>query len=425
MKNLIKKLIKNKTFVVFFLFFAITFPTAIYQKSEFEKQAIMTSIGIDKKDDKYEFCALMVVEESPNKISSNVKLVSGKGENISEAVYKLSVSLGKEIGLAHCDSIVIGKGLDDDNLVEVLDYFVRSTNLAKNTNLVYCPGEAKELLQTNTENKDENGITFSKLVSTGSDYLALSEMNIEEFYARYFTKSPVAWVTIVKVEEQDNGSSLNSSQGGESSGGDSEQGGSEGGGGSGGTQSGNSQPEKIIKCKGDFALYNKGKKVAEFSGDEANVFNILNPYTKHGFMLLENVEDNGELKRNLGVSIVQKKIDVNYKFDGDVAVLNINLKLLVSLQEMQSARESIKDLDATKTHISDTIKTAINNKLQENLAKIVAKAYSANSDLFAINDRLFKFKNKEYLKKVSAIEQQNNFIENSVVNLNVKVEAKL
>ena len=154
MKNLLKKMWVNKTLTLFLIFFIITFPTAIYQKSEFEKRAILTSIGIDKIDGKYEFSGLVVVEEAPMKISSNVKLVSSEGENISEAVYKLSITLGKEIGLAHCDSIVVGEGLDDENLADILDYFIRTSNLTKNTNLISCPGSAKELLQVNTENKD-------------------------------------------------------------------------------------------------------------------------------------------------------------------------------------------------------------------------------------------------------------------------------
>jgi len=423
MKNLFKKMWVNKTLTLFLIFFIITFPTAIYQKSEFEKRAILTSIGIDKTDGKYEFSGLVVIEEDPMKISSNVKLVSSEGENISEAVYKLSITLGKEIGLAHCDSIVVGEGLNDENLADILDYFIRTSNLTKNTNLISCPGSAKELLQVNTENKDENGITFAKLVSTGSDYLAIVEMNIEDFYARYFTKSPVAWMTRVMVEEEQPDSGSQSSQGSGGQSGDSSQGGSSQQSSSGGDQS--QTPKKKIKCDGSFAMYKKGKKAFTLEGDEANVINLLNPYTQKGFLTIDNVYDEGEFKESMGLHVVKKDTGLKYYFDKGVATLDINFKMYVELVELHTAAPSLKTIDVTRTHIGDNVKKAITDKMTENLNKVIEKTKEKKVDILAINDRLYKFQNKNYIKFVSPEERENNYIENVKVNLRVDVQPKL
>lgn len=424
MKNILKKVFKNKTLALFLAFFILTFPTAIYQKSEFEKRAILTSIGIDKKGEEYEFSGLMVVEENPSKISSNVKLISSKGENIAEAVYKMSITLGKEIGLAHCDSIVVGEGLRDENLVEVLDYFIRSSNLTKNTNLIHCPGQAKELLQVNTANKDENGITFSKLVSTGSDYLAIIDMNIEDFYARYFTKSPTAWMTVVQVEEESDDQSGSQSQGGGSDSSGSSSSGAESGGAGGSGES--SKQQKKIKSEGSFAVYNKGKLAFVLDGDEANIMNILNPYTQKGFLTVNNVFDEGIEKKSIGIKIIKKKTKLNYYFDeSGTACLDINFKAYVELVELKTASESLKTIDVTTTHIGENVKSAINEKFQTNLEKVLLKARENKTDMFVLNDRLYKFKTKEYTKYVPKAEQQNSFIENAKVNLKVEIEAKL
>ncbi len=423
MKELLKKVLKNKTLAIFLIFFAIAFPTAIYQKAEFEKRAILTSIGIDKTGDAYEFSGLMVVEENPMKISSNVKLVSSTGVNIAEAVYKLSLSLGKEIGLAHCDSVVVGEGLKDENIIEVLDYFIRSNNLIKNTNLIATPGTAKELLQVNTENSDENGITFAKLVSTGSESLAVVEMNIEEFYSRYFSKSKMAWVTIVGLEEgsdeSSSGSQGGSSQGGSNGSGSSEQG---GGGESGGSEQ--SQGSKKIKCDGSFVLYKKGKQALTLQGDEANVLNILNPYTQKGHITIEEKVDDKNTK-NLGISIVKKHTDAKYKFENGVPVVNIISKLYVKLLELETSNTTLKSIDATRTHISDEVKNAIIKKMQTDLSSAYSKAKENQVDMFSACDRLYKFKTSDYKKYVSEYEDENCFLENLQVNLNVKIEAKL
>lgn len=423
MKELLKKVLKNKTLAIFLIFFVIAFPTAIYQKAEFEKRAILTSIGIDKTGDAYEFSGLMVVEENPMKISSNVKLVSSTGVNIAEAVYKLSLSLGKEIGLAHCDSVVVGEGLKDENIIEVLDYFIRSNNLIKNTNLIATPGTAKELLQVNTENSDENGITFAKLVSTGSESLAVVEMNIEEFYSRYFSKSKMAWVTIVGLEEgsdeSSSGSQGGSSQGGSNGSGSSEQG---GGGESGGSEQ--SQSSKKIKCDGSFVLYKKGKQALTLQGDEANVLNILNPYTQKGHITIEEKVDNKNTK-NLGISIVKKHTDAKYKFENGVPVVDITSKLYVKLLELETSNTTLKSIDATRTHISDEVKNAIVKKMQTDLSSAYSKAKENQVDMFSACDRLYKFKTSDYKKYVSEYEDENCFLENLQVNLNVKIEAKL
>lgn len=437
MKNILKKVFKNKTLALFLAFFILTFPTAIYQKSEFEKRAILTSIGIDKNGENYEFSGLMVVEENPSQISSNVKLISSEGKNIAEAVYKMSITLGKEIGLAHCDSIVVGEGLKDENLVEVLDYFVRSSNLTKNTNLIHCPGQAKELLEVNTANKDENGITFSKLVSTGSDYLAVVDMNIEDFYARYFTKSPTAWMTIVQIDEEGGEQSGSSESGGGEQSGSSGSGGGESGSGNSGTGSessgasgsGGSQSSgqnKKIKSEGNFAVYNKGRLAFILEGDEANIMNILNPYTEKGFLTVDNVFDEGIEKKSMGIRVIKKKTKLKYYFDDDgTACVDINFKAYVELVELKTPSASLKTIDVTTTHIGENVKKAINEKFQSNIEKVLEKVRETKTDLFALNDRLYKFKTKDYKKYISKDEQQNNFIENAKVNLKVDIEAKL
>lgn len=415
MKNLFKRMWVNKTLAIFVLFFALTFPKAIYEKSEFEKRAIFTSVGIDKVEEGYEFSGLVVVEEDPTKISSNVEVVSSKGGNIAEAIYTLSITLGKEIGLAHCDSIVVGNGLEEENLAEVLDYFIRTSNLTKNTNLISCSGSAKELLEANTNNKDENGITFSKLISTGSDYLAVVEMNIEEFYSRYFNRSSVAWVTIIDMEEESGGESA-------SSGGSSQ--GEQAGGESSGGQS-KSEEKKKLKCDGSFSVYKKGVKAFELRGDEAVAMNLLNPYTKKGYLTITDVEENGIVKEKMGIKIIKKKTDLKYYFSDGVACLDINFKMYAEVVELQSPNPTLESINISKTHIGDNTKKAIKEKLSSNLESVIEKAKEKKVDIFSLCDRLYRFKNGEFKKYIKESEIEEQYISNFKVNLNVEIEPKL
>lgn len=402
----------NKTLTIFVLFFALTFPKAIYEKSEFEKRAILTSIGIDKTSEGYEFSGLVVVEEDPTKISSNVEVVTSTGQNVAEAIYRLSISLGKEIGLAHCDSIVVGNGLQEENLAEILDYFIRANNLTKNTNLISCSGSAKDLLEANTTNKDENGITFAKLISTGSDYLAVVEMNIEEFYLRYFNRSGVAWVTIIDLEEGET-----ESGGGSKEGGDQSQGGSQGG--------EQNKPTQKPKCDGSFSVYKKGKKMFELRGDEAVAMNLLNPYTKKGYISVNGVEENGIVKEKMGIRVVKKNTSLKYYFEDGVACLDINFKMYAEVVELLSKNPSLEGINVSKTHMGESTKNAIVKKLTQNLNSVIEKANTDKVDIFSFCDRLYKFKNAEFKKYITDDELNEQFIPNTRVKLNVEIEPKL
>ena len=148
-------MLNSIAFYVFVFFLVMSLPQAIYESAEFERRAIFTSLGVDKSDEGYEVSGLVIIESTPESISSNAQIVTSKGRDFSEALYKLSISLGKEIGLAHCDAFIVSEELKDDDIIKVLDFCVRGNKLTQNAKVITCKGKAKDVLQVNMEKKDE------------------------------------------------------------------------------------------------------------------------------------------------------------------------------------------------------------------------------------------------------------------------------
>ena len=300
MKLKLRKVVSSFAFYLFVVFLLVNLPQAIYGSAEFERRAIFSSLGIDKLTDEYEVSGLMLIQSTPDSISSNTQLVTAKGRDFSEALYKLSVDLGKEIGFAHCDTFIISDSLKDEDVAKVLDFAMRGSRLTQNSKLITCKGSAKEVLQVNMEKKDQIGISLARSITNSSDYLSISDIDLREFFNLYYSKNGICWTTVVEViEENSEGSS--------------------------GGQDDTNKPksEKKIQSSGQVAVYKRGKLQYIVEGDFANVINILNPYTEMGFIHLENIADGNKIIDKISLQIIEKNTSRKYYFDGDIACCDI------------------------------------------------------------------------------------------------------
>jgi len=193
MGSLVRKIVSSATFYIFLALMVFNFPKAIYESAEFERRAIFSTFGFDKNENGYEVSGLVIAQSTPQQITSNTQLVSAEGRDVSEALYKMSVNLGKEIGFAHCDTFVISDSLKDDDIAKVLDFCIRGSSLSQNSKLLTCKGSAKEVIKVNMEKKDQIGTSLARSITNSSDYLSISDMDLKEFYNRYYSKSGFAW----------------------------------------------------------------------------------------------------------------------------------------------------------------------------------------------------------------------------------------
>lgn len=404
MKLKLRKMASNFALYLFFAFILINLPQAIYGSAEFERRAIFSSLGVDRVEEGYEVSGIVIIQSTPDSTSSNAQLVSASGRDFSEALYRLSVELGKEIGFAHCDTFIVSDSLKDEDVAKVLDFSVRGSKLTQNSKIITCKGSAKEVLQVNMDKKDEIGISLARSITNSSDYLSISDIDLQEFFNLYYSKSGICWTTVVEVKDD------SESKGGKEESGES------------GGQEGN---KKKIASEGQVAVYKKGKLQYIVEGDMANIINIINPYTKMGYIHLEDIDDGEKHIEQISLQIIEKSTTRKYYFDGDTACCDVGVKLYLNVLSLKTDSIDVNEISETKTHISDNVKRAIVEYMTKNFDEYSDVCREYKVDFFNLTNQLYRLKNKKFKEIVTSDDEQNGYIENSRYNLKVEIKSKL
>ena len=125
LKNIIKI-----TFLIFILF-SITGCNTNY--SSLNNMAIVSSIIIDKKDDKYiTYIEIYKEEKSENKSKKVSYFIEGKGKNLRSAITDASNSVSKTLYFNHINAVVFSKDAIDDNLKYMFNYLEKRIQVNSN-----------------------------------------------------------------------------------------------------------------------------------------------------------------------------------------------------------------------------------------------------------------------------------------------------
>lgn len=82
---------------------------------------LVSSMGFDKVNGKYDICFETVIINSENQ-DQTLKLLSGKGESIDKAVKQIKNSCTQPLLLSHCGVIVIGENIGEKQFEDIKNY---------------------------------------------------------------------------------------------------------------------------------------------------------------------------------------------------------------------------------------------------------------------------------------------------------------
>ena len=182
-----------------------------YDYKELNDMSIVSSIGIDFKDNEYQV-SLEITESSKDGSSTEIqtKVVNGSDYNISKAFNEAMNMTDKEVYLEHVELLIISKSLAEYGINDCLDYIIRDTTI-NNNYFVVVSDNPKEILSTSEENKsmsqviidtvsytqsntsiDDLDILVSKYITGKEDialpYVSLNNKNIEYREIAYFNE---------------------------------------------------------------------------------------------------------------------------------------------------------------------------------------------------------------------------------------------
>lgn len=408
MKALIKKLFHSKFFLSFAFLIILMFPTTIYKQADNHSRLVATTIGIDKIDDGYEITTLAVIPKASTDVNANLEIFSSKGNSISEALNNIALQTGKNVGLAHCDCIILSKEVMNENIATILDYFIRTANLTTNSTLLATNQKSKDLVEATKSSNNLLDLSLKDIVTFQEDRSLLENTTIEKFYKKHFSKSSTFVLPIISVEETQDGNTGTSGQ----TSGNNDQTSSE--------SSGSDNQQKKIKNESIVALIQNGKFVRELTKDELFIYNLLTGGSKYMSITIDDIND--EYVTN-SVEIYQQ-IDKTgfpiYKFVDDKPVVEYQIWLNLMLDEIISKDNfSYSSIDALQNFLSTTAEKEIKNQIQTKLQNTVDIMHTEKNDILGLYSAFNAFTHSKFKKYLSTLENQEDYLENIDIKINL------
>lgn len=410
MINFIKK---HLTIFILILALLLT-PQSLNIQSELKMRIIITTIGVDYTDEKYEVTAQVVRPQNGSEgggRTAQLDFITAESDSIADALYQLSFLLGKTAGLGHVNSLVFGQSLvESDNVVPAIDYFVRDARIPSSALILISEGEAKDELKNTSSLELSTAINMQKLFLYKEMSMNGVMMQLEQFLNYYHRIGGCVVVSGIKFEDESSneesssgGSTSGGSSGGNSSSGNSggsESGGGESGGESSSSSGGNSSNvSKRIKYDNPVYLFKDGKLAYKYeSKDEFNGINLLNPKSEYGIIHVEGVTDEVYDDASVDLYVRDKRISYECKFvDGKPKCI---AKISTSRNEIEEINDKkVKDLSlyyTQKDYITDALKEKVKEEIIKTTMTVYNKAKEHNADILQLGNKLYSRHPKQW-----------------------------
>ncbi len=374
----IKKKIGNPTFFIFLLLFGIASPFALFSSAQTDEISVVTAVGIDLvEQDQVEVSVLCVLPSNANTGEmQNFQVFSAVGEDVSQCVFRLSLSIGKEIGLAQCESIVMSDKVLEQGVQPYLDFFMRSNNLTSNAFLINCPSESKELLMTVSKVKNNYNLSLRNVVFHLEDYFFTTNATIEHFYEKLYSTNTACLIPIIDVKKGSEPAFSNGEEKAQDSDGQSSSGASEGSesssGSSGGEDSSNQGNSTNIRSEGKSAVVLNGKKVKELTKDQSYAMNIVSKESSKGILFGYDVTTKDLKNAKVTMEIEDNIVKYDAYFENGKPVFKVETNFICVLDSIVMEEYQIEDYYATTSYVE----AGLEAKLQEHMQNIVSDLVS-------------------------------------------------
>lgn len=382
------KFLRTYFLPIMIAFAMLLFFTHDFGLIDIEHTAIIVAMGVDKTDEEYEVSTQIAIPQATTQnVSNNDSLISAKGKTIAEALDKIAVNTGWYPLFAFCNLIILGESTLNGNIMDTVNFFIRTDRVPDSTTVCACEGTAKELLSTNTPLDSVSSFAMQKILQ--QDYARMdriANVNLKQFVEKSLSKSETTYFPYVSTVKSGEKSESGSSGG---------SGGSSGGSGGGGGQGENGQGgnESSVYDATNTVVFSKGRKVFFLSPEETLMLNLKSKNSIDTFIKLDEVNYEGKITPVL-IEIEDSKKDFYFEFDGKRPVYNIKMILYCRIVSANASAPVSELYPSAK--VPDDVLEATEKKMKDTLTSLYKKSQLVGCDLFGIKDELYKYHYKKY-----------------------------
>lgn len=391
---MLKYLWRNKLLILLLILVVTMCPITISLPEQSRTEAIVTAVGVDKKEDEYEVSIQYIVPQSSGG-QENLKISKQKGKSVGEVFEKINLDLGKMLGFAHCRFIAFNEEAGKDNLTKILDYLLRQKTNTNNIVLISTKESAGDLLAT-AKGIDSDLYNFLSNSGYSNELKEYNDLTtIGDFYRSYFGETKCMCVYIVDIKESSTGGEGASTTSGESSA-------SSGSNGSSSTDSSTGASQKEISNKERICIVKDNKILMPLTEEESNNIIWFNGDIKRVQFQVKNFNHerigNVDTMINIFKRFVNKKV---YFDDNGKPHYELNIKNHIRASQLIADSLDQEDYEISQNHFNNEFIKAVESEALKKVTSAEKHFKEYNYDVIDCYDMFYKFQNKklkEYLK---------------------------
>lgn len=357
----------KKFIILFFSFFLV----GCQNYRELNNTAIVSALGIDKKDNEYILTTQIINTEKNGDEQSNLNapiIYTGYGNNISEALNNISLKSPKMLYLGHLDVVVISENIAKNYISEITDYFLRNEQINKNFTILVSKGyNPEEILNTPTPlvNFPSGNILGSLEISStiGGASSNVKFLSFVDTLKKIGKNSVMSSISLVDNKEEN---------------------------------------KKELQID-DLGVFNNNKLVGYLSKEDAIGYNFITNNIDNSIINLECNNNN-----YIGVNVSNSKTKIKVIFKKNQPVINLNITADGKIIE--------NNCELKLNEIKSATEKEINNMIEDSIKKVKTEY---KSDIFGFGNYVY-LSNPNYFNEIK--NKWNNEIFISLkVNTNVSI----
>ena len=149
--GLVNLIWKKKFVIICLALLIVLLPMAATKQVYALSKSIITGVGIDYQNGEYLVFGERVIFNFDPFGVQEWELHSVKAPTIKEAVDLMGINQGSTVSFSHCSLIVVGPGLKDKNLIDVLGFFFDRVDLNNTAVLMYTEDDVEKLMNASIE----------------------------------------------------------------------------------------------------------------------------------------------------------------------------------------------------------------------------------------------------------------------------------
>ena len=354
---------------------------------ELNQIAIITGIGIDKKDDKYEVSVLIAnaqkSETSSKEGESQPTVYSGTGKSLVEATKVVERKTPKQLYLGHINVVLISEEIAEDGFLKVADWLLRNPESRKKFYLILAKdSSAKDVLEIVSPLESFPSQNIATLMGANSKTQSITNsVTYSDFIKAILTEGEEGILPSIKIMGKENkGDSKDNLD--------------------------QTNPNTYLELEA-IAIFKDDKFMGYTTNNESQAINILKNTVKQSVFTINY--DNGE------ANITTKNISSNIKIK-DTDKFNITINGEARLAEINS------EINLNDKKVIKDLENKLNKKIENQITKVIKTMQEKyKSDIFGFGNLVYQ----NYPKSFKDIEDKWNDVYFPKIKVNVKSNVQL